>query len=105
SRLLKKGIFNASPLSLVSPKGGDVVGKKTVFTQGVEALEIETDNRPDFFNTPLWALLRVGRRVSSARNSAGETVRIQGRWAAAQRSRCPRTSRCSPTSCRWRRAA
>jgi hypothetical protein len=28
--------------SLVSPKGGDVVGKKPSFTQGVEVLEIET---------------------------------------------------------------
>jgi hypothetical protein len=32
-----KGVF-----SLVSPFGGDVVGKKTVFTQGVEELEIES---------------------------------------------------------------
>jgi hypothetical protein len=29
--------------SVVSPRGGDVVGKKPVFAQGVETLKIETD--------------------------------------------------------------
>jgi len=33
-RLIEKGIFNTA-LSLVSPKGGDVEGKKTAFTQNV----------------------------------------------------------------------
>jgi hypothetical protein len=37
--------------SMVSPRGGDVVGKKPVITQGVEALELETDNSPNF-STP-----------------------------------------------------
>jgi hypothetical protein len=27
-----------------SPKGGDVIGKKPAFTQGVEELEIEIDD-------------------------------------------------------------
>jgi len=67
---LKKGIFNASPLSLVSPKGGDVVGKKTVFTQGVEALEIETDNRREFFNT----LLGKPRRRADLRAVGGQDI-------------------------------
>jgi len=40
---VEKVIFNACSLSLVSPIGGDVVGRKPVFTQGVETLELETE--------------------------------------------------------------
>jgi hypothetical protein len=35
---LKKVILNAWTLSLVSPRGGDVEGKKTALMQDVEAL-------------------------------------------------------------------
>jgi hypothetical protein len=45
AKLSKRGFFTGLPLwgfSPVSPFGGDVVGKKTVFTQGVEELEIES---------------------------------------------------------------
>jgi hypothetical protein len=39
--------------------GGDVVGKKTAFTQDVETFEVETDNLPEFFN------ILLGRGVSA----------------------------------------
>jgi len=48
---VEKVIFNACSLSLVSPKGGEVVGKKTVFTQGVEGLESKPTIDPNF-STP-----------------------------------------------------
>src|SRR5208282_1379992 len=48
---VEKVIFNACSLSLVSPNGGEVVGKKTVFTQGVEGLESNPTIDPNF-STP-----------------------------------------------------
>ena len=54
---VEKVIFNACSLSLVSPKGGDVVGKKPSFTQGVEWFKIRTALRYELFNTLL------GRRI------------------------------------------
>jgi hypothetical protein len=48
-------VTHSSPqrgFSPVSPqRGGDIVGKKTVSTQGVEEIEIENGDLSQFFNT------------------------------------------------------
>jgi hypothetical protein len=55
--------------SPVSPFGGDGVGEKTVFTQGVEELEIENDDRSQFFNTLLMTTLRAAAQTSGITES------------------------------------